>query len=389
MVHRRSLSEDIGLIVFPSTTAPSDKARCHWLPQPLCQPPLKRVGESMCQEDPHYKPTEPKSNPFAALSKLKGVKKILAQTNSTDLFSSCFELPSPFHGADERKPSFYADIEYGVKSSTLDAVDSKHCTQLPYANEKSSSRRRKSADDKGSRDSGNSSIVIEPVIKPSEIKKCSSTSTKYKSSSGKEKTIKNKKNEFDWQSCANPTSVSSSSSSSSCNTSSATLRLKDDNKSNPKSDPSVERFDKFKPSSLPSSPTFCRRRATFSTGSAFSPVEEIAANACTNSYSKKICSSLFLHPLYKSRGCLTDLLPDSTGCGNALRSCSSSSNISVLEECSNVVFLPTAETQALNLRRRGSCESGFYSSVGEDFCVPGKLLDFARSRRCSVLTLSF
>ncbi|XP_065212545.1 serine/threonine-protein kinase unc-51 isoform X2 [Planococcus citri] len=380
LVHRRSLSEDIGLIVFPAVTAPSDKARCHWLSHSLCQPPLKRVGESMCQEDPHYKPTEPKSNPFAALSKLKGVKKILAQTNSTDLFSSCFELPSPFHGADERKPSFYADIEYGTKTSTLDVVDSKHRAQLPYANEKSSSYRRKSAEDKPNcvRECVNSSIVIEPVIKPSEIKKCSSTSNKFKSSSNnKEKTIKDKRSsktnsgdELDWQSRANASPVSSSSSSSSCNTSSATLRLKDDHKS--KNDAAVERFDKLKPSSLPSSPTFCRKRATFSNGSTFKyPAEEIAPATCAaDSYSKKICSSLFLHPLYKSRGCLTDLLADSTNCGNVLRSCSSSSNISVLEECSNVVFLPTAETQALNLRRRGSCESGFYSSVGEDFCVP-------------------
>lgn len=316
----------------------------------------------MCQEDPHYKPGFKKLNPFASLSKLKGVKKILAQTNSTDLFSSCFELPSPFYGADDRKPSFYADVEHTPK--TTDTTDSKNRTQLPYATEKSSLNETPKG--KTRHETSNSSIIIEPVVKPSEIKKSSSNSYKFKSSSDETKTSKNKKN---CKANESESVSSSSSSSSSCNNSSATLRLKDEKA---KADIGVSRFEKLKPSSLPSSPTFSRRRATFSNGSTFKyPVEEISPGAGANSYSKKICSSLFLHPLYKSRGCLTDLSSDSTSC-SVLRSYSSSSNISALEECSNVVFLPAAETQVLNFRRRGSCESGFYSSVGEDFCVPGK-----------------
>lgn len=60
----------------------------------------KKIGEIMCQEDPHYKPRT--TNPFAALTQFRGVKKILGgspnsyTTGVGDLFSSCFEMPSPF-----------------------------------------------------------------------------------------------------------------------------------------------------------------------------------------------------------------------------------------------------------------------------------------------------
>ncbi|KAL0277078.1 UNVERIFIED_CONTAM: hypothetical protein PYX00_004485 [Menopon gallinae] len=125
--HRRSLSEDVVSCLFPRHTAPSDKARCHFLASSkqlsceiLANP--KHIGESMCQVDPHYKPrlsgekgTRP--NPFLALSQFRGVKKIVGSQNihiardgqssgqnsncyfnNNDLFSSCFELPSPFYG---------------------------------------------------------------------------------------------------------------------------------------------------------------------------------------------------------------------------------------------------------------------------------------------------
>lgn len=100
--HRRSWSEDVGNLVFPMHTAPSEKARCHFVVTP------KHVGESMVRQDPHYKPS--RANPFAALSQFRGVKKILGGLNKGsssssftsgpggDLFSSCFELPSPFYG---------------------------------------------------------------------------------------------------------------------------------------------------------------------------------------------------------------------------------------------------------------------------------------------------
>lgn len=91
------MSEDEGLPTFLAHTAPSDKARCHFVP------PLRDVGESMCRQDPHYKPCPSKSNPFHKLdAKFQGVRKILASTNGSDLFSSCCELPSPGYGDLER-----------------------------------------------------------------------------------------------------------------------------------------------------------------------------------------------------------------------------------------------------------------------------------------------
>jgi len=98
--HSRSLSEDEGILAFPAHTAPSDKARCHFVQ------PLRYVGESMCRQDPHYKPCPSKSNPFHKLdAKFQGVRKILASTNGSDLFSSCCELPSPGYGDLERRCS--------------------------------------------------------------------------------------------------------------------------------------------------------------------------------------------------------------------------------------------------------------------------------------------
>ncbi|XP_030371729.1 uncharacterized protein LOC115622015 [Scaptodrosophila lebanonensis] len=141
LLHRRSLSENI--IHFPLHTSPSDKARCHQMqrqrssthsptpPRQLAgvnqkidlvkpitnapEPPsslwavltLRKVGETMCLKDPHYKPMSSKDhgskpNPFTALAQLRGVKKILGANPKTyaagvgDLFSSCFEMSAPF-----------------------------------------------------------------------------------------------------------------------------------------------------------------------------------------------------------------------------------------------------------------------------------------------------
>jgi hypothetical protein len=123
--HRRSLSENI--IQFPPHTTPSDKARCHMLNRtnsklligddivgdedPTCAASnvvtLRKVAETMFLKDPqsrnvkkskNSKPT----NPFTALAQLRGVKKILGANPSTytagvgDLFSSCFEMSTPF-----------------------------------------------------------------------------------------------------------------------------------------------------------------------------------------------------------------------------------------------------------------------------------------------------
>ncbi|XP_053947140.1 uncharacterized protein LOC128855920 [Anastrepha ludens] len=153
--HRRSFSENI--IHFPLHTTPSDKARCHQMqrqrssthsPTPPAQAringgsekaasvqssvatvtaditqtaaatkqqptpqtaalTLRKVAETMCLKDPHYKPIRSdhngvKSNPFTTLAQLRGVKKILGANPKTyaagvgDLFSSCFEMSAPF-----------------------------------------------------------------------------------------------------------------------------------------------------------------------------------------------------------------------------------------------------------------------------------------------------
>lgn len=118
LLHRRSLSENV--ITSPPHTVPADKARCHILNRTnsklqdeaiyemiptYSNLTLKKVAETMFLKDPQYKPRpkeDSKPNPFAALAQLRGVKKILGANASTytpgagDLFSSCFEISSPF-----------------------------------------------------------------------------------------------------------------------------------------------------------------------------------------------------------------------------------------------------------------------------------------------------
>lgn len=117
LLHRRSLSECV--ITSP---APADKARCHLLNRANSKLhddeievnipkytttnniTLRKVAETMFLKDPQYKPRpkeDSKPNPFAALAQLRGVKKILGANATTytpgsDLFSSCFEISSPF-----------------------------------------------------------------------------------------------------------------------------------------------------------------------------------------------------------------------------------------------------------------------------------------------------
>ena len=118
LAHRRSLSENV--ITSPPHTVPADKARCHILNRTnsklqeeiICDMiptysnmTLRKVAETMFLKDPQYKPRpkeDSKPNPFAALAQLRGVKKILGANATTytpgagDLFSSCFEISSPF-----------------------------------------------------------------------------------------------------------------------------------------------------------------------------------------------------------------------------------------------------------------------------------------------------
>lgn len=352
--HRRSLSEDVGSVVFPPHTAPSDKARCHFvLPrQPSIDTPLltpKHVGESMVKQDPHYKPMatgdkSSRTNPFATLSQFRGVKKILGGLNKGgspnayvsgaggDLFSSCFELPSPFYGP---TPPSTPTGDHSVDASNSDAP--------------------------GKSDS------------PS----------------------------LDEKRCLSPLSPSVSSS----------------------------RKLTQPPLSLPASPTLMRRRILTNSGLVPPPLlthnlshplpsscednhddEKIpkksvlkcseessgrrSSGSTTSKKSKAVAaSSLFTHPLFKNSECnsKTERVQKGVGASSILlqlpqaqmqhplllnqRVCSSSLNLAdsglLLSEDpgGGLGFTSTV------LRRRGSCESGFFSSVGEDFgCTAGDLL---------------
>merc|ERR1719430_2637036 len=75
---------------------PSERARLHT--RPFSAPvSASQVGEEWCRLDPYY--TEPLQkegclvNPFATLPRLREGRKIIGST--FELFSSCFEVPSP------------------------------------------------------------------------------------------------------------------------------------------------------------------------------------------------------------------------------------------------------------------------------------------------------
>lgn len=111
--YRRSYSSENIML----HTVPADKARCHPLlnrtnnksQQTINETDsnmtLRKIAETMLLKDPKYKPRpkeNSKLNPFTNLAQLRGVKKIIgANTNqltpgTNDLFSSCFEMSSPF-----------------------------------------------------------------------------------------------------------------------------------------------------------------------------------------------------------------------------------------------------------------------------------------------------
>jgi len=73
-------------------SSPSEKARFHFRSSHLS---AMSVGKEMSLRDPHYRPGCAVGNPFTSLlPKLREGKKIVGGS-SRDLFSSCFELPSP------------------------------------------------------------------------------------------------------------------------------------------------------------------------------------------------------------------------------------------------------------------------------------------------------
>ena len=99
--HRRSLSDDIKL-VLTDVCSPSEKARVHRRhshcresrPRAALRCP-RDVAEFMAERDPAYRPGDT-ANPFNALKHYRDGRKVLEY--QTELFSSCFEVPSPRGG---------------------------------------------------------------------------------------------------------------------------------------------------------------------------------------------------------------------------------------------------------------------------------------------------
>merc|ERR1719219_2838890 len=108
--HKRSLSEEEIVVRKP----PSEKARFHYLGalSAHARPSVMSIGQEMSIKDPHYKPAI--QNPFATLPRLREGKKIIG--SSRDLFSSCFELPSPARVA---TPTTFFDTLTPTKSTSL------------------------------------------------------------------------------------------------------------------------------------------------------------------------------------------------------------------------------------------------------------------------------
>jgi hypothetical protein len=310
----------------------------------------------MVKQDPHYKPMSTgdkssRTNPFAALSQFRGVKKILGGLNKGgspnafvsgtggDLFSSCFELPSPFYGP--TPPST------PTGDLPTDASSSEALVSVPAKNGSSS------LDEKG---------------------------------------------------CLSPQNSEGNTKMSGCH------RLSQ------------------QPLSLPASPTLMRRRILTNSGllqpppvlthnlspslpscednqddekipkkSVLKCSEDSAGRRSSGSLTTKKCkavaaSSLFTHPLFKSSECnlKTEQIGKGVGTSSTLlqlpqaqlqhplllnqRVCSSSLNLAdpgllLSEDPAGSLGYPSV------LRRRGSCESGFFISVGEDFnCTAGDLL---------------
>lgn len=227
----------------------------------------------MAKNDPHYKPFPSKANPFAALSQFKGVKKIMASTNSTDLFSSCFELPSP--------------SPFRIKPFELSSVGSHKLEPKPPF------ERGKVFEEEATRKGSEESLLIDSVVESSEINSKTTIECSVSSSQSKVKEL----SPVSQSSLEEDVSTVKSPISSCVN----------------KAEPRYCAVLKNKPRSLPSSPTFLRRNTVpVMSSDVFvhlntrknqvlskcSGEEDSLQRIVCDSVKKK--SSLYAHPLFKT-----------------------------------------------------------------------------------------
>lgn len=369
----------------------------------------------MCRIDPHYKPFPNETDPLSALNPLKGVQKILTSDQGNTLFSTCFEstsvaieseatpsscllLPSSSplysHGTVVPPSPLYSNsVATSVSPSSKDQI-------VHSISSSSSSVRSRSNGDSGCRQNlvekpnlveyldkmnistcspnnncneqlGRSSVVIEPVVRPScVVQKGSALFSKTLSPNSCSTSTPN--------SCHTKTSSKISSSfplyntfqlKTSCSPS-YTFRTPWNGRRSPYRTPlshsrapaSIYCNSKTPPPSVDSShssPSY----------NSISPHSLPSSIYCHSKTPPPSVDSAHSSPIYNSIGPRS--LPSSpTFSRRKLDLEVEKTRSSDLEE---VISFPPKEGHGVEgeMRRRGSCESGFFSCVGEDFC-PGE-----------------
>lgn len=332
---------------------------------------LYKIGEIMRLKDQHYKPRyEPKlgddslipsTNPFTTLAQFRGVKKILGgspnsyTTGVGNLFSSCFELPSN-HGVDSKVSTAVNNIETRNKKQAHNSGGSGFKTSsLPASPVLSRQNSFECVDSKDVTISSTSEKSIEQCINKLVVlnnsNKCYGTSDRIDENKTKlSQTNMSETNNLRSSKCASDTS-----------------RTNDTNVI-------VEnRIESVNNSSIP---------RTCNSG---------ASNIQKNLQNTAKVKSLFSHPLFKTTadGCsFGDQAPDSisNASDNSVENVTykktspillqkSNSNIELSSDNPFSPSVLTLKSGTNAMRRRGSCESGIFSVVNEDFSSPNFALD--------------
>jgi hypothetical protein len=412
--HRRSLSEDVNIhlsSLSPSSTDKCKSSSVHSHTDNTAPSQLHHVGETMCKIDPHYKPFPNQTDPLSALIPLKGVQKILTSDHGNTLFSTCFETPSLPSATSSSSmltssPSLYSSCsgtitttlssspgcanklsaeskdqtvnnhsrarsgEHLVSSCSRNLVDSRNLVEYldKISISKFSCSEKSSNNDEDRNRTGSSvccspessetlargSVVIEPVVRPSRVVQRGSAlfaSSKTPPPSYTKVTPPSYCNSIKC-----PTthyfSTSSTPPSGYCTNHSIV--------------PKYTCVGNTGPRSLPSSPTFSRRRLEVKKTSSSDADESSGGEGCVSFPPDTTCTrlsksntlsgapALFSHPL---------LFETSSGVGGV--------GEGVPCYLEDAPLSGESGTGVPELKRRGSCESGFFSCVGEDFC-PGK-----------------